>query len=192
MKIAIDFDNTLVSQISLYDKIWQRCGYKRCDKLPATWNFSNWTDQCREEILKEFSKNPPDLLIKLKPFTDVQKTVKFLHQEHLVEIVTSRIACYENYRYIITLFPYIDHIQIVGQESKVEYLNEHKFDLWIDDYPKDYHKFNGQVLLIQNNETLYNHNLFWDLDSIENINDIYKLNILKIQFLKENLYLQEI
>jgi 5'(3')-deoxyribonucleotidase len=174
VKIAIDLDNVLVDHVPLYKKVYKALGYKDKDCLPTSWGMENFSGDARVEMYRQFCKIPPEQMVKLNPYPGVQKyLIKLKKAGYWIEIVTCRVRHSANLRYILKLFPMVDWVEIVGLgQDKVEYLNGHSFDFWIDDYPQDAEEFLGFTYLISNASTLYNWHLresfFWH----EKINDI--------------------
>jgi 5'(3')-deoxyribonucleotidase len=162
MKIAVDLDAVLVDPVPLYLRIFEKVGQTFDDFcLPTTWGFDNWTKEARDEIINEFRKDPPDLMIQLPVFPMAKSVLQAMKNiGHHVEIVTSRVKHVHTFQYIYNLFPMVDWIEVVGLgQSKIEYLNANNFDLWIDDYPQHGEDFKGRIALISNSNTLYNYHL---------------------------------
>jgi hypothetical protein len=180
MKIAIDFDMVLVDNIPMYKKIFKKHNKKMV--LPNTWNFGNWNVECRNDIISEFKKNPPDLMIKLKPFRYAKKFIRYLKKQgHYVEIVTSRVVSFKNYKYIAGLFSKVNHIEIIGLNGKkAEYIKDHNFDVWIDDYPQECGELinSCKILLISNKNTKYNWYLRSGFQTFKNVKEIMKSGML--------------
>jgi hypothetical protein len=122
-------------------------------------------------------------MIKIPQFNYSEKFIHYLwKKDYYIEIVTSRVICQENMLYIMKLFGrYIHGIKMTGIDGlKIDYLNKNRFNYWIDDMPKGYEKLkkNIKVLLISNNNTLYNHYLREKFDYYKNVKEIMKLGVL--------------
>jgi hypothetical protein len=160
-KIAVNLDNTLVSHIPLYKKIWGEKGKSIDDPefLPKTWGFDNWELGLKKAIYSEFSRTPPGFMTMLPPLEGAIEALSALKWKgYHIEIVTSRIKHINNLKYILDLFPMVDWVEIVGLTGKLQYINNNAFDYWIDDYPETW-DCPALRLLISNENTPYNFGL---------------------------------
>lgn len=163
--VGFDLDNVLVNLTKEERKIANKHNIKQYAK---DWNFSNYPDECKQEIYEMF-KNP-EIMCNLKPFNCSKKLIKWLQNRgDKVYIITAR---YENVynetiEYVNKLFN-INPIVVGFGESKIDILKELNVDTWIDDSPKEMKQIQElgiKCILISNKTTVYNHHArnfcFW-------------------------------
>lgn len=178
-KIAIDLDMTLVDLIPYMRSLFHSFGLYFI--YPSSWNFDNYPIDVKNEILHDFMS--PDCKVVTTQFPvypGVLRTLNLLKRNGwYLEIVSARTNSEINKKYIEINFPMVDKITLLesnGSDNKFEYINDNNFDIWVDDYPKNYEKItNCRVILISNNETLYNHFMRSDLKYITSFNEILEV-----------------
>ena len=157
MIISFDLDNVLVNLTKEERKIANKYNIKQYTK---DWHFSNYPEDCRQEIFEMF-KNP-DIMCNLKPFPYAKKLIKwFQNRGDKIYIITSRHKNIynETMEFVNKLFN-INPVIVNYNESKLNPLKELNVDTWIDDSPnemKEIQKLNIKCILISNKTTPYNH-----------------------------------
>jgi len=160
MNIAFDLHNTLVDLWSAYKRVFTAL------RLPiqkaVDWSQSNYPESVRQ-ALSGMYKNP-DVMCNLKPFPYVREYLDFLKlNNHKLLVVSAAHECIKEttIKMVRDLFD-VDCIVSGYGGNKLKILQDNNINWYIDDCPNELLSIQNAdigVIMISNENTLYNHHL---------------------------------
>jgi len=178
MRIAFDLDDCLVDLDSEVEKIFIKYNMKKF--APINWYLSNYPEPIRSETFELFSD--PKRMCNLKPFPKAVEVIDKLKKlGHNVIVITARDLEYkeQTIEYVQNLFN-VKCFVTEPNKSKLDILLSEKIETFIDDSPVhilEYQKAGINMIMVCNENSLYNHHMKEHVITIENMNELYDLII---------------